>query len=143
MKNLLKAFAFAIALSTCYNCSVESAETNQENLSDNTIEEVTSITDTAQTNCVSQDPQARLINNSLVSVDFEVFDQFGILMTHAYGVPAGNDSATLTFPDGITTFVISTSTNSKSIDIDMGDCMVYEVEINENNQLNTDVPIQL
>lgn len=141
MKNLLKAIACAVVVFTCYNCSVEPAEpiqdellTSQEDISDVEIPEV---------NCTSQDPQAILTNNSLVAVDFEVFDQFGLLMTHAYGVPAGDTSTTLTFPDGITTFVVSTSSTAKEVKIDMGNCMVYEVEINEDNQLNTDVPTQL
>lgn len=141
MKNLLKAIACAIVVSTCYNCSVESTETVQEN-SQFSQEEITSI-EVPEIQCVAQDPQAILTNNSLIPANFEVFDQFGLLMTHAYGVPAGNVSPTLTFPDGMTTFVVSTSSSTKEIKIDMGNCMVYEVEIDENFQLDTDVPNQL
>lgn len=141
MKNLLKAIAYAIVISTCYNCSVESAETIQDESIVSQVE--TNAFDMPDVLCTNQDPQAVLTNNSLLSVDFEVFDQFGLLMTHAYGVPAGNVSPTLTFPDGVTTFVISTSASSKEIEIDMGNCMIYEVVINENNNLDTDVPNQL
>ena len=141
MKNLLKAIAYAIVISTCYNCSVESAETIQDESIVSQVE--TNTFDMPDVLCTNQDPQAVLTNNSLLSVDFEVFDQFGLLMTHAYGVPAGNVSPTLTFPDGVTTFVISTSASFKEIEIDMGNCMIYEVVINENNNLDTDVPNQL
>lgn len=141
MKNLLKAIAFAIVIFTCYNCSVESAETIQEDVSFSQ-EEMANVS-TPQTQCTLQDPQAVLTNNSLLPADIEVFDQFGLLMTHAYGVPVGDVSSTLTFPDGVTTFVISTSSSTKEIKIDMGNCMIYEVEINDDNQLDTDVPIQL
>jgi len=141
MKNLLKAIACAIVVSTCYNCTVDSADTNQEE-SLLSQDEITDF-ETPEILCASQDPQAILTNNSLLPTDFEVFDQFGLLMTHAYGVPAGDVSSVLTFPDGITTFVVSTSVSSKEMKIDMGNCMIYEVEIDENNQLDTDVPIQL
>lgn len=141
MKNLLKAIACAVVISTCYNCSVESTETiqeesivSQEEINDFEIPEVL---------CSNQDPQAVLTNNSLLSVDFEVFDQFGLLMTHAYGVPAGAVSPTLSFPDGVTTFVISTSASSKEVKIDMANCTIYDVVINENNHLNTAIPTQL
>ncbi|MBR9846438.1 MAG: hypothetical protein GYB35_10225 [Algicola sp.] len=141
MKNLLKAIACAVVISTCYNCSVEYADSiqeeslvSQEEINDFEIPEVL---------CTNQDPQAVLTNNSLLSVDFEVFDQFGLLMTHAYGVPAGGVSPTLTFPDGVTTFIVSTSATAKEVKIDMGNCMVYEVTINENNSLDTDVPTVL
>ncbi|MCB0382255.1 MAG: hypothetical protein KDD05_02820 [Psychroserpens sp.] len=141
MKNLLKAIAYAIVISTCYNCSVESAETIQDESIVSQVE--TNAFDMPDVLCTNQDPQAVLTNNSLLSVDFEVFDQFGLLMTHAYGVPAGNVSPTLTFPDGVTTFVISTSASFKEIEIDMGNCMIYEVVINENNHINTAVPSSL
>ncbi len=141
MKNLLKAIACAIVISTCYNCSVESTETIQEE-SILSQEEITNVV-LPETQCTNQDPQAILTHNSLVPANFEVFDQFGLLMTHAYGVPAGDASATLMFPDGMTTFVVSTASSTKEIKIDMGNCMIYEVVIDENFQLNTDVPNQL
>ena len=141
MKNLLKAIACAVVISTCYNCSVESAEAIQEE-SLVTQEEISNF-EAPEVLCANQDPQAVLTNNSLLSVDFEVFDQFGLLMTHAYGVPAGDVSPTLTFPDGVTTFVVSTSASTKEVKIDMGNCMIYDVVINENNNLSTDVPTAL
>ncbi len=143
MKNLLKAIAFAIVVLTCYTCSVEPAETVQEESVILQEDQNAFVADEAETNCTSQDPQAQLTNNSLLDADIEVFDHFGILMTHAYGVTAGTVSPVLSFPDGVTTFVISTSQSSKTITIDMSDCTIYEVEINENNQLNTDAPTAL
>jgi hypothetical protein len=148
MKNLLKAIACAVVVSTCYNCSVESTDTIQEESIVSQTEtlapqEESSNFETPELLCVNQDPQAVLTNDSLLSVDFEVFDQFGLLITHAYGVSAGDVSPTLTFPDGVITFVISTSVTSKEVKIDMGNCMIYEVVINENNHINTAVPSSL
>ncbi|WP_033958801.1 hypothetical protein [Psychroserpens jangbogonensis] len=141
MKNLLKAIACAIVILTCANCSVESTDTIQED-SLITQEETTDV-EVPDVLCTSQDPQAILTNNSLLPADFEVFDQFGLLMTHSYGVAIGDSSPVLTFPDGVTTFIVSTSASSKEIKIDMGNCMVYEVAIDEFNHLDTDVPTQL
>ncbi|WCO00376.1 hypothetical protein [Psychroserpens ponticola] len=141
MKNLLRATACAVVMISCYSCSVESAETTQEE-SLTTQEDLASFV-APEVQCSSQDPQAVLTNNSLLPVDFEVLDQFGLLITHAYGVAAGDVSSVLTFPDGVTTFIVSTEIFSKEIKIDMENCMIYEVEIDVNNQLNTDDPIQL
>ena len=141
MKNLLKTIAVAIVCITCYNCAVDSSELIQEESQFLTTE--SNSFETPEVLCVNENPQAVLTNSSLESVDFEIFDQFGILMTHAYGVPVGEDSAVLTFPDGMTTFVISASDSVKEVNIDMENCMIYEVEINENNQLDTDVPTPL
>lgn len=141
MKNLLKAFAYAFVMSTCYNCTTESVEIIQDDTLI-TQEEIAAFEELDDV-CTSQNPQAVITNNSLLAVDFEVFDHFGILMTHAYGVPVGDVSPVLTFPDGVVTFIVSTSISTKEIKIDMGDCMIYQVEIDENNQLNTDVPTPL
>lgn len=141
MKNLLKAIACAVVITTCYNCSVESAEIVQEEYQ--FLQEEMANIQAPEVLCTAQDPEAALTNNSLLSANIEVFDQFGLLMTHAYGVPSGSVSPTLSFPDGMTTFVISTSITSKEVKIDMGNCMIYEVIINQDNHLNTDVPNQL
>lgn len=141
MKNLLKAIAFAVVVSTCYNCSVESTETIEEE-SILSQEEIAN-SEAPEILCTNSDPQAMLTNNSLLPADFEVFDQFGLLMTHAYGVPAGDVSPTLTFPDGVTTFIVSTSVSSKEVKIEMDNCMIYDVVINEYNHLNTDKPTEL
>ena len=119
MKNLLKAIAYVIVMSTCYNCSVESAEIVQEEST--LIQEEIVAFDESDEVCTIQDPQAILTNNSLLSIDFEVFDQSGLLVTHAYGVPAGDISPVLTFLDGVVTFIISTSDSTKEIKIDISE----------------------
>ena len=141
MKNLLKAFAFAFAISTCYNCSVEPADIIEDDAL--ISQEINVAFNSLPNECTNQDPQARLTNNSLLVADFEVFDNTGMLLTHAYGVTAGDASSLLSFPDGVRSFVISTSTSTKAIEIDMGSCMVFEVSIDENNQIDTDQAIQL
>ncbi|MBT8260560.1 MAG: hypothetical protein KJN82_04540 [Bacteroidia bacterium] len=148
MKNLLKAFAFAFALFLYYNCSVEPAEIIQEETFVNQQQadpsiEIPDVIDQETSTCTNQDPQAKLINSSLLNADIEVFDSFGMLLTHAYAVSPGDESPILSFPVGITTFVISTSESVKNIEINMATCMIFEVEIDEDNQLDTDTPTPL
>ena len=148
MKNLLKAFALAIALFLHFNCSVESTEIipeetyiNQQQASQS-VDIPDGVNQEVNT-CTNQDPQAKLINSSLLNADIEVFDRFGILLTHAYAISPGDESPILSFAVGITTFVISTPESVKSIEIDMSTCTIYEVEIDEDNQLDTDIPTPL
>ena len=118
MKNLLKAAACAVVVFTAYTCTTEPADIVQEETASIVFAEPKVMEDNnpVPPPCTTQDPQSKLINNSLESANMEVFDTFGILMTHAYGVPAGAESPVLSFPDGVTTFVISTSQSTKTIE---------------------------
>lgn len=138
--NLLKAIAFAIVMSPLYNCSVEPLEhLIQEEVS--TIEIANEI-DLA-TPCVGQNPKARVTNNSDNDVNFEIHDSLGNLLDAVYGLNPGEVSDWKNFPSGVTTFTVSTVESSKTVTITMGICMAYDVAIDENNHLNTDIPIQL
>ena len=137
---LTNAIACAMVITSCYNCSVEPV--NNSELESNNITEIDPPLEVDDV-CVTQDPQAKMTNNSLLAANFEVFDHLGTLITHDYDVAPGDESSVLSFADGIITFVVSTAESIKSIEIDMGNCMVYEVMINENNQLDTDQAIQL
>ncbi len=137
--NLLKAFALALLVPTLTNCSVEPMEQlNQEN---NSIIEIASQFD-SDTPCIGLNPKARILNNSDHDVDFEIHDSTGNLIDAVYGLNPGELSDWKTFPVGITSFTVSTIQSFKIVTIDMGNCMAYDVTINENNQLNTDIPIQ-
>ena len=71
---LTKAIAFAIVITTCYNCSVESVN-NIDSESNNVIQinEPLEVDDV----CVTQEPQAKMTNNSLLNANFEVFNHLG------------------------------------------------------------------
>ncbi|MCK7590893.1 hypothetical protein M0G43_09950 [Subsaxibacter sp. CAU 1640] len=135
--NLLKAVAFAMVMTPLYNCSVEPVEQELQ------LAEIANEQTLDDTPCSGEDPKARVTNDSDNVVNFEIFDGNGALVNYVYGLNPGETSDWRTFPVGITTFSISTSESSKPVRIDMGLCMAYDVTINENNQLDTDVPIQL
>lgn len=141
--NLLRAYALAFAMIPLYNCSVEPVE--QMASEQVLIETFTAplFNENDNTVCVGELPKSRVTNNSEFIVDYEVRDAAGVLVTYVYDLNPGEISAWKTFPVGVTTFSLSTSETSKAVVIDMGTCMAYDVEINENRQLNTDVPIQL
>jgi hypothetical protein len=137
--NLLKAIAFAIVMSSLFNCSIEPVdstvltEINSESLVQVMVEPP----------CSGADPISRITNNSDNVVNFEIHDANGILVSSAFGLNPGDVSPWLSFPIGLTTFTVSNVESSKPVQIDMGLCMVYDVTINVDNQLDTDVPIQL
>lgn len=138
--NLLKATALAIVMTAFYNCSVESIDSNQ------TIPEQISLNfDSALDGvpCVDQQPRSRISNNGDEIVNFEIFDSEGILLKSVYDLNPGDVSEWQSFPAGLTTFSVTTSVTSKPVRIDMGNCMIYDVSIDANYQLDTDVPIQL
>ncbi|MDT0559188.1 hypothetical protein RM697_11035 [Ichthyenterobacterium sp. W332] len=116
------------------SCSTEPVETNTILYSDTAIPPPI---------CDNEDPTAKITNNSNIVVDMQIYDENGVLINHAYGVPVGGESGWLSFSSGIVSIVISNVNSSKAVELDMGLCMTYHVTIDENNQLDTDIPIQL
>lgn len=141
--NLLRAYAMAFAMIPLYNCSVEPVE---QMVPEQIIIETSTTTlfnENDNTVCVGELPKSRVTNNSEFIVNYEVRNADGDLITYVYDLNPGQISDWKTFPVGVTTFSLSTSETTKAVTIDMGTCMAYDVEIDENRQLNTDVAIQL
>lgn len=138
--NLLKAFAFAIAMTPFYNCSVEPTEEFTQELETSQLIENQTFDEGI---CNGQDPKSRLTNNSDNVVDLEIHDANGALVNYVYGLNPGEMSDWKAFPVGTTSFTISSVESVKVVTISMGLCMAYEVSINENNHLDSDSPIQL
>ncbi|WP_299229275.1 hypothetical protein [uncultured Psychroserpens sp.] len=140
MKNLLKAIAFAVVISTCYNCSVESIDNSEEiaNISEPIVQ------DEALNPCVGANPTARLTNNGNVSFDLEIFTIGGDLLNHEYNVMPGNVSSWKSFAPGEVIIAISsTVTNDFKIVYEMDPCMEFDLEIGIDNLLIDSVPTQL
>ncbi len=138
--NLLKTIALAMVMTPFYNCSYE--QFSQPN------NDVIPIESTFELNvddgpCSEQNPKTRITNNSNLLVNLEIEDINGDLLNYEYGLLPGETSEWKLFPVGTTTFKISTPVTQKNIVIEMGLCMAYELVIDENNHLNTAVPIQL
>lgn len=143
MKNYLpKTIALAIVMTAVYSCTTEDVPMESSDL----ISETTEIPDLALFDdppCFEAFPKSQITNNSNNVVNMEVFDSNDVLLNASYGIAVGDTSEYITFPVGVTTFKISSSQAVKSVIIEMGICMSYEVTINEFNHLNTDIPIQL
>lgn len=122
---------------TMISCSVESVETDP--LSFN----IDADTSAPPLPCNDEDPKAKISNNSSTVVDMQIYDENGVLINHAYGVPAGGESGWLSFDPGEVSVVISNTSAEKAIGLEMDTCMAYHVTIDENYQLDTDQPTQL
>ena len=132
--NLLKQLLFMATLMVIFSCSNEPVQPDMLLSNENITQDV---------QCSNDAPKARITNNNDIPVDLEIFNESGTLVNHAYGVQPGNVSSWRVFATGVTTFVVSTTESTKTIVIDMDVCMAYDVTIDENNQLDTDQPVQL
>ncbi|MEM5566129.1 hypothetical protein WNY78_13500 [Psychroserpens sp. AS72] len=140
MKNLLKnAIACAIVMSTLFNCSNESIENEQ-------LEESLLVTPNAQTDCLNQDPQARITNNGTISITLQIVSTDGTVLHTVENIAPGNASGFLTFaPDDI---IFNISKNTTGIQDDkvvytMDQCMSYDMSIGADNYLVSGSPDNL
>lgn len=145
MKNLLnKAIASAIVLTTCFNCSTESIESNQLETSFVT-EEPTLFQDT-QDPCVDQDPRARISNNGSTSVTLEIANLEGTILHTVADLSPGNVSGFLTFAPDNMVFIVTKGTTGvadEKVTYDMTSCMSYDMEIGPDNNLTSSTPVNL
>jgi hypothetical protein len=126
--NLLKRIVFTMLLFSMLNCSVESLDqTDQISI----LSEVNN-----QTDCEGNLPQARIINNGTVTINFEVLNENLDLLNHQYDISANNVSAWLDFETGETLFVITLiNVRGEKVKTEMDFCSSVEFEINSNNEL--------
>ena len=126
--NLLKRIVFTMLLLSMLNCSVEPlGQTEQISINSETNNEV---------DCGGLLPQARIINNGTVSVNFEVFNEALELQNHHYGLSSGGTSSWLDFETGESLFVITfINLKGEKVQFEAELCDSLEFEINSNNEL--------
>ena len=136
MKNLLKnAIASAIVMSMLFNCSVESIESEQEQLLFQTPN--------AQNDCADEDPQARVTNGGTIAITFQISTLDGTVLHLVENIAPGNSSGFLTFaPDDI---VFNISKNTTGIQDDkvvftMNQCMSFDMVLGADNYLAAGSP---
>lgn len=145
MKYLLKYFALTVLVLTFSNCVVEPMEF-LDGATNSIVEEIensatgATATDSA---CNNQDPKARITNNGTEDVDLQIYDVAGNLIAQEDDVEPGEQSDWINFSCGETTFLVSNGGSDKLITIEMGTCMMYDMEVGSNNQLVSDQPVQL
>ena len=138
MKNLLKnAIAYAIVLTTCYNCSVESIELEQFQESQ---------FETPNIQCTNQDPQARLTNNGTVDITLQIVTIDGVILHTVQDLAPGLSSGYLTFASGDIIFNVSKNTtgiDDEKVVHTMNQCMSFDIEVGTDNYLTGSVPQNL
>jgi len=97
----------------------------------------------SDSSCTNQDPKARITNNGTTNVDLEIYNVNGDLVGHEYSVEPGHHSDWIEFSCGETTFLVSTGSADKLVVINMGTCMMYDMEVGSNNQLVSNQAVQL
>ncbi|WP_040279093.1 hypothetical protein [Psychroserpens damuponensis] len=133
MKNLLKnAIACAIVMTTLFNCSNESIE--NEELQQQAFPESPNV----QSDCLDQDPQARITNNGSISITLQVVSIDGTILHTVDNIAPNDQSGYLTFaPDEI---IFNISKNTTGLQDDkvvhsMDQCMSYDMVIGADNYL--------
>ena len=145
MKTLLNYFALSVMVLSFFNCVVEPMEF-LDGSTNSIVEEIeNSVTGATgmDSSCINQDPKARITNNGTKEVDLYIYDADGNLIAQENELEPGEQSEWIIFTCGETTFLLSTESSDKMVVIDMGTCMIYDMEIGSNDQLVTDQAVQL
>ena len=140
MNNLLKTIALAICISTCFSCSVEPIDSSNSEL--NISEE---FQETAETNaCTGEDPEVRITNNGTVAINLHVLNDDNAIIASVTNLLPGEVSSWLSFETGETLFSVSNDhVQDIKVIYEMNTCMIFDMEINGDNELTSAVPEQL
>ena len=134
MKFLLKQLATAIVAITLFlSCSVEQLDSRVNPDNSDLYRPFA---------CSSDVCGARLTNNGTMSVDLVIYNHDDVLLFEAFDIVPGSATNWQTFPIGIISYTVTTPATSlfKTVVIDMGECMVYDMEVAANDMLVTDQP---
>ena len=139
MKTYLnKASAFAILLTSFYNCTIESID----NLQDQSID-IINIEDSQANTCTGISPKARMTNNGTIPFDFEIYDSSGSLIIGFYNVLPSTQTDWYSFDEDNTIFVVENdSVEDQKVSHQMDNCTEINLEIDSNNLLTNAQPQQ-
>lgn len=135
MKYLLKYFVITVMALSFFNCVVEPMEF-QDGYNNAIVDEIENLVAT-EVACDNQAPKARIINNSTVEVNLEIYDVDGNLLASEYKIESGHLSDWSDFSAGEITFLINNGSSDKIIVCNMGTCMTFIMEVDANNQITT------
>ncbi|MBT8393757.1 MAG: hypothetical protein HKO81_04835 [Flavobacteriaceae bacterium] len=141
MKYLLKYSALTFLFFALFNCATEPMEF-LEGSTNAFVEEIENSV-AADAQCNNQDPKARIINNGSLEVNLEIFDASGNIIASEYNVEPGDHTDWIDFSCGEISFLVNNGISDKLVVIEMGTCMMYDMEIGNNNQLVSDTAVQL
>lgn len=140
MNNLLKTIALAICISTCFSCSVEPIDSSNPEL--NISEE---FQETADVNvCTSNDPEVRITNNGTVAINLHVINGTDATVASVTNLLPGEVSSWLSFETGEMLFSVTNDVvQDIKVTYTMDTCMIFDMEVDSNNELTSTVPQQL
>ena len=141
MKCLLKYSALTVLFFAFFNCATEPMEF-LDGSTNAFVEEIENAV-AAESTCNDADPKARITNNGTEEISLEIYDVNGNLIATEHEVEPGKHSDWIDFSSGETSFLVSNGSSDKLVVIDMGTCMMYDIEVGSNNQLVTDQAVQL
>lgn len=104
------------------------------------LEEIAIIEDSQDTQiCANQRPQTQLTNNCDLPVTIKIHDQNGLLLDFEEDIAPGRLSDWRIFDPGLVTITISTAASIKEISLDLNYCTTFDIVINPNYQLTTNL----
>ena len=139
MKFLLKPLATAIvALIMVSSCSVESLDSGLEENLRNSQNNQSAFT------CTTGTCGARLTHNGTLAMDLTIYNHDNTLLFEQTAIAPGTETDWQYFPIGEISFTVTTPSTglSKTVVINMGECMVYDMVITEIDRLLTDQATQ-
>lgn len=139
MKYLLKYFVITVMALSFFNCVVEPMEflDGHSNAIVDEIENSVPGASAVASTCDNQVPKARIINNSTVEVNLEIYDVDGNLLASEYNIESGHLSDWSDFSAGEITFLVNNGSSDKIIVCNMETCMTFIIEVDANNQITT------
>ncbi len=134
--NLTKSIAYAMLVSLCFSCTVDSV--NESEII--TPQQVQLNNPT----CSEADPIARLTNNGTVNFNLEIYSIDGVLLSSEYDVEPGETTGWKEFQVGETLFSLENAEHADSkIVFMMDECTMIDLEIDSDNALVPVTPQQL
>jgi hypothetical protein len=130
MKNLLKSVMLIALLLPFFGCVSESIDIVEEAIIEDS--EITEL-------CANQKPQLQLANNCNIPVSLKIQDQNGLLLEFVENLPPGRLSDWKLFDPGVVVITVFTTTSTKEITIDFDYCTYFEIGIDQNYQLSTNL----
>lgn len=132
MKNLLNQalfLCFVIMLSAC----------TSESIQNDSFPEATQVENFQLTEfCSNQDPTTRVVNNGTVTFDLLVTNVDGTFLAELPNIQSNTITSWASFPEGDIIFSLTSNDPTVSdtdVVLKMGTCMVYEIEVDSNNQI--------
>lgn len=90
--------------------------------------------------CDAAEPVVKITNNSLSTIDVQVYNKTGEIVSAQFGITIGEASDWLLFAPGSVRVLITIGNTTRALPLEMDTCMEYHGTLDAFNQLDTDEP---